>query len=383
MPTIDVTTGADLIELGDLRELLEVGEGEQPCISIYLPTSRLTSESDANRIGFKNQLKKVEQSLGLRQQQHAAHSKLLEPLLRLVDDQGFWADQREGIAVFRSPQRLMLRRLLRPITELADVANSFHLKPLIRILRESSRYQVLCVSSERVALYEGNRVSFGEVPLHPDVPRNMADALGEPSHVTKTRRTVYDLGDSEQKDDQLRRYFRRVDQAVWDHHSRRAQVPLIFAGLGEYHGFFHEASHNPNLLENGIRRDPFKAIQQRKLHELAWDVMQPVYDSQLAELRGKFAEAKAYDKAADRLENVARLAAFGKLGTLMVQDDYHVAGVLDRGTGEITWEPMHDPGVGDVVDDIAELVLRQGGDVMVLPRAQMPCVTGVAAIQRY
>ena len=61
MPTVDVMAAVDVIEVGDLRDLLEVGEEEQPCISIYLPTSRLTSESDANRIGFKNQLKKIEQ----------------------------------------------------------------------------------------------------------------------------------------------------------------------------------------------------------------------------------------------------------------------------------------------------------------------------------
>jgi hypothetical protein len=41
------------------------------------------------------------------------------------------------------------------------------------------------------------------------------------------------------------------------------------------------------------------------------------------------------------------------------------------------------PGAGDVLDDVAEAVLRNGGEVIVVPRERMPASTGLAAIYRY
>jgi len=42
-----------------------------------------------------------------------------------------------------------------------------------------------------------------------------------------------------------------------------------------------------------------------------------------------------------------------------------------------------DPGVFDVLDDLAEAALRSGGEVIVLEAARMPSRTGAAAVFRY
>jgi hypothetical protein len=39
--------------------------------------------------------------------------------------------------------------------------------------------------------------------------------------------------------------------------------------------------------------------------------------------------------------------------------------------------------VDDLLDDIAELVLRKGGEVVVVPSEKMPTPAGVAAIYRF
>jgi len=41
------------------------------------------------------------------------------------------------------------------------------------------------------------------------------------------------------------------------------------------------------------------------------------------------------------------------------------------------------PAHGDMLDDLAEAVLRNGGDVIIVPPARMPSTTGLAAIYRY
>ncbi|MGI6628778.1 MAG: hypothetical protein ACOX4K_10615 [Bacillota bacterium] len=44
---------------------------------------------------------------------------------------------------------------------------------------------------------------------------------------------------------------------------------------------------------------------------------------------------------------------------------------------------LEHPEVDDLLDDLAEMVFRSNGDVVVLPKERMPTQTGAAAIQRY
>lgn len=94
---------------------------------------------------------------------------------------GTWVDVMgaKGFSRVYKPQR--------PVAELAVVADSFHVKPLIRILQSADRYQVLGLSQQEIRLFEGNRDAMDEIELHQDVPRKLTDALGEEltdSHLT-------------------------------------------------------------------------------------------------------------------------------------------------------------------------------------------------------
>lgn len=367
-----------LMNKGELQELLTPTTG--PCVSIYMTTTWLPQDHHKNRIGFKDRLKAAEQSFDRHSSDADTTAAVLAPLHRLAEDEPFWFDQQAGLAVFAAPGQLRVRKLLRPVPDLSVVADSFHVKPLIRIMQDAARYQLLCISTERVALYEGDRDRLVAMELAPEVPRDMAAAIGEPSHVTKTRRSQYDYDSSDQRDDQLRRYFRRVDDAIWRHHSRAARLPMILAALSEYHGLFHEASHNTYLTDEGVRRDPFHAIDQRELGEQAWAVAQPARDRIIADWLNAFGTAKAHDQGSDDIEQIARDAIAARIRLLLVRENHHVGGEVDPQTGRVTFKPIEDPATDDVIDDIAELVLQRGGDVLIVPADQLSSQTGVAAV---
>lgn len=52
-------------------------------------------------------------------------------------------------------------------------------------------------------------------------------------------------------------------------------------------------------------------------------------------------------------------------------------------TGEVQLGELGDPAVDDLLDDVAELVLRNSGEVVVVPAARMPGQSGIAAIYRF
>jgi hypothetical protein len=69
--------------------------------------------------------------------------------------------------------------------------------------------------------------------------------------------------------------------------------------------------------------------------------------------------------------------------TLLIEDDRIVPGRVDRLTGRLFHGELSDPHAGDMLDDLAEIVLRRGGDAVIVPRDRMPSVTGIAGIYRF
>ncbi len=152
--------------------------------------------------------------------------------------------------------------------------------------------------------------------------------------------------------------------------------------LTEYHEPFHAVSHNPFLMADGIRKNP-ESLRLDQLRAEAWGVVEPVYLQRLAKLNDDFQVARSRDLGSDDLAQIAEAATAGRVGTLLVEADRQIPGTIDRATGRIRSGALSDSKVDDVLDDLAELVLRMKGDVVVVPAERMPAATGAAATYRY
>src|SRR3546814_5507530 len=72
------------------------------------------------------------------------------------------------------------------------------------------------------------------------------------------------------------RFFRAVDRAVLEHHSRPDGLPLLLAALPEHQPLLRKLSDNPQLLDAGIDVDP-AALSLDELRERAWALVLPRY----------------------------------------------------------------------------------------------------------
>jgi hypothetical protein len=370
-----------------------LGAGEPPCISLYQPTHRHHPENAQDPIRFKNLIKTAEASLAQKYPKRDVRSLLL-PFYKLERDRPFWNHTLDGLAVLASNGFLRLHRLQRPVPERVVVADSFHIKPLLRILQSADRFQVLGLKREEIRLFEGNRDGLAEIPLAQGVPRTLQDALGDEltdPHLTKASYggvggppMVHGHGSrDEEVDIDRERYFRAVDRAVLDHHSRPSGLPLLLASLAEHQTVFRRVGKNPFLLDGGIEIDP-DAIGLEALRDRAWKLLLPRYLARLDGLLETYGAATAKGLAASTPADIGEAAVLGRIGTLLVDADQHVPGRVDHQTGQVsTVDDGADPTIDDLVDDLGELVLERGGEVIVVPAERMPTTTGMAAIFRY
>jgi len=207
-------------------------------------------------------VKAIERSL--RQKYSAREMQpLMEPFQVLAKDHDFWNHTLDGLAVLGALGMFRVYKLQRPVVELAIVADSFHTKPLMRILQSVDRYQVLGLNRREVKLFEGNRDTLDDVELVQGVPRTITEVLGE--ELTEPHLTVASYGGTggpaihhghgakkDEVESDTERFFRSVDRAILKHHSRPSGLPLLLAALPEYHSLFHQVSHNPFLMAEGI-----------------------------------------------------------------------------------------------------------------------------------
>jgi hypothetical protein len=137
------------------------------------------------------------------------------------------------------------------------------------------------------------------------------------------------------------------------------------------------------LSPNGIAMNP-SSISIDKLVTLAWEIMEPEYNLKLDSFVSRFEQARANGKGSDDYKEVAVAAVEARIDTLIVEADRIIpVRITNLVTGNTQKKDLINPKVDDLLDDMGELVLKMGGQVMVLPAEKMPSQTGLAAIFRY
>jgi hypothetical protein len=365
-----------------------------PCISLYQPTHRYGPENQQDPVRFRNLLKTVEASF---QEKYPAHETqaLKQPFEALAIDRNFWDNTLSGLAVFCAPGLFRIFKLHRSVREFCVVADRFHVKPLIRILQSTDRYQVHWLNRRQIKLFEGDRDALDEIELAPGVPKTFNEAFGAKLLEPNTSVVAsYGIGSGkfairhrhggrkDEVDKDTERYFRAVDRAVYKHHSRLSERPLMLAALKEHHATFRKVSRNPYLMQEGLFINP-DAVSLDRLRTEAWKILEPLYQQRLLDLIEKYHGARSRQSGADDVSQVALAAVLGRIDHLLVEADRVIPGRIDPATGRVEPGDISHPEIGDVLDDLAEIVFRMKGHIVVVPNEQMPSTSGCAATYRF
>ena len=368
---------------------------QPPCITIYMPTSRRHPENLQDALHFKNLVTQAREK-GVAVAGKRELQPLLDKLTPMIDDHEFWMHSLDGVAVFVSPDHFSVLHLHEPVKEHVSVSDSgrFFVRPLLRLFQAADFFQVLAVTRTDVRMFQGNRFQLDEIHPAAGVPRTLVDALG--SEITPANVTIASFGgadsggsirhgysarkDEEELDEE--RFFRAVDRAVTALHSMPTGMPLILAALPEHQSVFRTVSHNPYLVSNGVNSDP-RLVSNDELRMLAWEVLEPKWTAKIEDLVAKYEESRSRSLGEDDPFVIAKAAAAGRVWTLLLDSERNYPGALDPVTGKIVPSKAGTGGAGDVLEELALLVLDNGGEVMVLPSEKMPTLTGVAALFRY
>ncbi|WP_434703182.1 hypothetical protein J3P85_19910 [Pseudomonas sp. Z1-12] len=380
-----------------LAELLAFDE--QPSLSLYMPTHRTFPERSQDPIRYKNLVRDLQTQL---EQQHPDldGAPLLQSFHALVDDQDFWNSNRDGIAVFGARDYFKVIAVNQRLPQRA-VANSHpYLKPLLRLVQSTDRYQALCLTRNEVWLYEGSSEQLEKIELAEQVPRNQNEALGD--ELTPGNQQGFPNGFSRSgergdammheaagggKQDEINldreRFFRVVDKAILQYHSQPSGLPMILVALPENQAVFRAVSHNSQLLAQGVEIDPSRlGVEALRVH--CSKLMAHSYADHVVDSLNRYGIAVGQGRALDNLADIAKAAWEGRVALLLVEAERQVPGQLDPDKGRLLIDESGDELAPDVLDELILAVTRQGGEVVVIPPEHvMPTDTGAAAVCRF
>ena len=144
-------------------------------------------------------------------------------------------------------------------------------------------------------------------------------------------------------------------------------------------------SRYPHVLDVGIEGN-VDHLRPAEIDRLAWPIVVEHEAHREASAVAQYVAARTSGKTSDHLADVARAVVEGRVRVLLHAEGAHVWGHLDRKTGECQLDgtsEVNRRARADVIDDLCELTLLRGGDVVEVAPVRMPSVSPVAAIHRY
>lgn len=367
----------DLPTRSDFESL--VTRREPACVSIYLPTTPLTQEAQADRIALGNLSREAQEQSRAAGHRSASVQAIGEQLDDLIDDDAFWAVQARSLAVFATPASLLTFRLANRLTASVEVADRFHVKPLLRAVLADHEAFVLALAQGSVRLVEVS-ADLPAAPVRvPDLPRDMSDAVGRGSLDSRSPRGR--IQGSEGKKVRMGQYARAVDGALRELLGGR-ETPLILAATPPLDSIFRSACTYPHLVDQLIRGNP-ETTSDHDLALAAREILDELHAGKLSAFAELFAQRTGQGRTTTDIEKAAYAAAHGAVAAIAVDMDVQVPGTVDDEDGTVVFAETASAETHGVLDQIATRVLMTGGRVLAMRREEIPGDAALAAILRY
>ena len=367
---VDMPTARQIGELNQVRA--------DTCISIYLKTTPLTQDIGESRIKLGNLVKDA-----IAQVEEAGLAKrriwpLQEQFEDLLEDDDFWAHQANSLAILVTPDQIKTFRLANDLTDLVEVSDRFHLKPLLRAISFPHAAHVLAVSENAVRLVEvSSNLPAREIRV-PGMPKDAASAVGKASiNDSGPGRRIQGM---EGQKVRLGQYIRKIDAALRPILAN-SDMPIILASTLPVESLFRSLS-SISLLPQTIETSP-DHMSEAELATAARPVLDAYYESEIKAFHDAFSQRTGQNRVTSDLSDAARAATFGGIESLLIDFDSVTNGLIDEETGVVTLDDAGDAINYGVVDEIAGRALKTGARVLAVRKADIPGEKELAAILRY
>lgn len=327
-------------------------------VSIYI-------QFEGDILSFRSQLsqnlKEVEKQLSLALQPNEI-KKFIAPFHELLFDQKIIKEIKGHVGIFRNEQLFRIVSIPTALSSNSFVATSFHIKPLLKMLQQDRDFLVLGLEQNFAVLFWGNRKSVQKLDTlyysKLNSERNHFPQLLNLKALLKAKSNSYEIASW-------------VNGYLYEH-AKSYQPKLFILGNPQMklnilkHLDYPEIAHNsPDLFfEFKNMSEALKEIRKVMKQECEEEFLKNMMDFKLAD---------DINVAKKNIFQITKAATEGKISRLLIADGINVFGKIDKKTGGLSINPCdQDHEDDDVLDDLAQIVISKGGEVVIAPRREIP-----------
>jgi hypothetical protein len=367
----------DIPSLADLKSL--AAHRDDICVSLYLPTTPISQDTAGDRIELKNLAKEALRQLEASNADKRRVASLMEHLDDLIDDDEFWRFQARGLAILATPDNVRTFRVPNALVKMVEVSDRFHLKPLLRTIAFPNTCFVLALAEGAVRLVQVSADLPASVIKVDGMPKDAASAVGRAS--VNSRSPSGRIQGSEGQKVLLRQFARKVDHALRGLLTG-TDIPLVLAASEPLAPIYRSINTYAHLAAAGIDGSPVHSTDAQ-LADRARALLDGLYREEIAHWKATYSLRQDEDRVTTDIAHAARAATYGAVETMLVDIDEVVPGTVDEKDGAITFAKAANARDYGVVDEIASRVIRSGGRVLGVRKADIPDGKSLAAILRY
>lgn len=366
-------------------QLLLAGKNEI-CISIIMPTHRLSPDRRTDPVELNNTMQKVKSDL-LNKYDHAAIAPLMLAMDELFEQIDFMHNS-EGIGLFISAHVKKIIPFFFPVTERVTIAQTFDIRDLLYELYYNIPYVVLQLSQKETRLFNGRlnaltEIIDGHFPQKNEVEYEYSRHTRGNSNIGHSFIKEFEKDKSAMEEIRFKNFFRETDKLLNSYINNGAH--LVVTGENKDLSYFNQITTH---LENIACNIPgnYATINEHELGALTWKAIKMFQDTNKERLINNFKEKTGQGLGITGLDNIWKAVQEGRSYTLLVEKDYSIPGYLPDNEDYNLF--LHEPKgphrtLPDAVNNLIDLVLEKNGEVIIMENNVLRDYKRIALITRY
>lgn len=297
-------------------------------------------------------------------------NKFLGPLDSLLVDARIFKKMKGNIGIFRNQDSFVVINIPIEIETFFQVASTFHVKPLLKWLQVDQEFLLLGFKKDSAHLYQGSQDSFKLIDsiILPDSFENRESL--------RSYLSVKEMRQLKKKENETFAWL-----SEWVTHITKNSTPKLFIAGDR---IFIEGMKENFKYDNLVKTAVANSFGDHNLLDICISIRK------ILKMHSKICIEKALkefhiadneNKSCRNIFQISKAVVEGRVRKLIITDDINVFGSIDKSTGLLSIHPFDlDHEDDDVLDDLAQMVLSQGGEVVIASRQEIPKSLPILAI---
>ncbi|MFN3640651.1 MAG: hypothetical protein ACK4UK_07010 [Flavobacterium sp.] len=344
----------------------------ETCVTIILNTHRTKPDHLKDPLTLKNLIKEAQQRLesDLDKRKAKAIIDRIFELEKSIDH----SHNLESLILFVNENIAEYVRLPVAVTDRVVIDPTFATRDLVRSLHLESGYYVLLLSRQKVRLIE----AFND---------KVVREIDKPFPIENTQfysTNGVELSNASRQTQLVAEFFNRVDKEVNLQRKENPLPVLICSEESNFHEYLKIADQKQSIYPTFLNRNRLDEKDHAIVSE-AWPLIKEISTQKNHARIEELEKAVGTGKFMSDLNDIWRALTEGRVQTLFVQQGLYQRARLDGEqlikVGDT--ENVSGEVIDDIYDEMIEISLEYGGDVVFLPPGPLEAFQGFGAVLRY